>query len=191
VQNADARDADLPALTRTLIGRLRQGDNQAGALLDTLYRTRLLRFCQGYLGDREEAQDVVQEVFCRVLTSAAIPESFRAWVYQITRNRCLDLLRVRKRHGASEELPLDAELAAKLTGNLTRMVRQEQQKHLVRALQSLPMPQQEVIRLRYIEGLARAEIARVLEVPESVVKSRIFEGLEVLRRKASHLEGSS
>lgn len=191
MQNADARDADLPALTRTLIGRLRQGDNQAGALLDTLYRTRLLRFCQGYLGDREEAQDVVQEVFCRVLTSAAIPESFRAWVYQITRNRCLDLLRVRKRHGASEELPLDAELAAKLTGNLTRMVRQEQQKHLVRALQSLPMPQQEVIRLRYIEGLARAEIARVLEVPESVVKSRIFEGLEVLRRKASHLEGSS
>jgi len=188
VRQENPRDADQREVTRTLIHQLRQGDDQAGKLLDALYRCRLLRFCNGYLGDREEAEDVVQEVFCRVLTSGAVPECFRAWIYQIARNRCLDLLRIEKRRGGSEELPMDAQLAARLTGNLTRIVRLEQQRRLVHALASLPLHQQEVIRLRYIEGLSRAEIARVLEIEESVVKSRIYEGLEVLRRQAARAD---
>ena len=48
--------------------------------------------------------------------------------------------------------------------------------------------QREVLRLRYVEDLSRLEIAEVLDIPESVVKSRIFEGLKKLREHASRLE---
>jgi len=55
-------------------------------------------------------------------------------------------------------------------------------------VQSLEESQREVLRLRYVEDLSRTEIAEVLDIPESVVKSRIFEGLEKLREQASRLE---
>ena len=188
MKQGHAGGQDQAELTRTLICRLRQGDERAATLLDAIYRTRLLRFSQGYLGNRSEAEDVVQDVFYRVLASDVVPDRFRAWVYRITRNRCLDLLRARLHRGMEEELAKDLQLPAGLTGNLTRLVRQEQQEHLVRILKSLPMHQQEVIHLRYAEGLSRPEIAEVLGLAESVVKSRIFEGLEVLRRQAARPE---
>lgn len=80
---------------------------------------------------------------------------------------------------------------AHVTGDLTRIVRREQRDQLARLLKALPLQQQEVIRLRYTEGLSRAEIGRVLGVTESVVKSRIFEGLEALRRQAAHLDAKA
>jgi RNA polymerase sigma-70 factor, ECF subfamily len=176
-------------LTRTLIGQLRKGDAKAGMMLNSLYRNRLIRFSSEYLHSRQEAEDIVQDVFLRVLASDAVPDNFRAWVYRITRNLCLDHLRVRVHHGVGEELTPDAELPAALTGNLTRLVRQEQRENVIQALRSLPLQQQEPIRLRYEEDLSRAEIAQVLDLPESVVKSRIFEGLEVLRQRAARPNG--
>ena len=188
MKQGHADGQDQTDLTRTLICRLRQGDERAASLLDAVYRTRLLRFSQGYLGNRSEAEDVVQDVFYRVLASDVVPERFRAWVYRITRNRCLDLLRARLHRGAEEKLAEDLQLPAGVTGKLTRMVRQERQERLHRMLKSLPLHQQEVIRLRYAENLSRPEIAEVLDLAESVVKSRIFEGLEALRRQAARPE---
>lgn len=188
MKQGQAGGQDHTELTRTLICRLRQGDRQAGVLLDGLYRARLLRFGQGYLGNRSEAEDVVQDVFYRVLASDVVPDDFRTWVYRITRNRCVDLLRVRGHRGVVEELVEELELPVRLTGNLTHMVRQERQEHLARMVRSLPLDQQEVIRLRYTEGLSRPEIAEVLGLAESVVKSRICEGLEALRRQAARRE---
>ena len=56
-------------------------------------------------------------------------------------------------------------------------------------MNTLSEAQREAIRLRYVEDLSRAEIAEVLDLPESVVKSRLFESLKKLREQASLLEG--
>ena len=50
-------------LTPTLVAGLREGDPEAGKLLNTLYRERLIRFCWGYLGAIDEAEDAVQEIY--------------------------------------------------------------------------------------------------------------------------------
>jgi RNA polymerase sigma-70 factor, ECF subfamily len=186
-----ARKTQHAELTHSLILRLRQGDEKAGVLLDALYRAPLLRFCEGYIHSREGAEDVVQEVFVRVLTSDTVPDFFRAWLYQIARNRCLDLLRSSRRRPEPEELPTESHLPVEMTGNLTRLVGKEQQEHLLNALNAIPIHQQEVLRLRYAEDLSRAEIARILDLTEPVVKSRIFEGLEALRRQASSFDRKS
>jgi RNA polymerase sigma-70 factor (ECF subfamily) len=172
-------------LTPSLIVRLRDGEPEAGALLDRIYRKRVLQFCARYLGGQEAAEDVVQDVFCKVLSSPTIPDDFRAWLYEIARSRCLDVLRSRARKRDDQDLPNESQLAADLTGNLARLVRREQRSQLRRIMASLPANQREVLRLRHVDQLSRAEIAHVLDLPESVVKSRLYEGLERLRDHTS------
>ncbi len=178
-------------LTSELITQLRGSAPEAGALLDTLYRERLLRFCWGYLGSMEEAEDAVQDVCCRVLSTQNIPDSFRPWLYKIARNQCLTLLRRRsRRRQEGQVLPPESQIHELLTGQLTRLVRDEQRSRVNELVRALSDDQQEVLRLRYVEDLSRAEIAEVLEIPASVVKSRIFEGLKLLRDYAGHFEES-
>lgn len=181
---------DQPAdLTPELINRLRKGDAEAGLLLDRLYRDAMARFTFGYLGRIEEAEDAVQEIFCKVLAADVVPDNFRAWLYKIARNYCLNTIRNRNRRRGGAELPSDTRLWASQTGHLTRLVKIEQEDKLAELLANLTPEQQEALRLRYTEGLARAEIAEVLEITESVVKSRLFEGLKKLRESSDLMTG--
>lgn len=185
---AQTMDRHSPDLTPSLVAKLRGGDAQAGALLDAVYRQAMTRFCQGYLGRVEEAEDAVQEVFCKVLRAELVPSNFRAYLYKIARNHCRNVLRARDRRRDGLMLPPTSQLAGRSTGTLTRLVKQELRSRVIHLLGALPAAQGEVLRLRYAEGLSRAEIAYVLEVPESVVKSRLFEGLKKLREHTSLLD---
>lgn len=167
--------------TSTLVSSLREGNPEAGALLDELYRDALVRFCWGYLGQVEEAEDAAQDACYKVLTAKGIPDGFRPWLYKIARNHCLNLLRNRARHKDGVGLPTASHLDELLTGHLTRLVRKEQWDRVGELVRGLPESQREVLRLRYVEDLTRAEIAVVLEIAESLVKSRLFEGLKRLR----------
>lgn len=173
-----------PNLSHSILTRLRGGDPDAGRLLDELYRPAMLRFCLGYLHDPMESEDAVQEIFWRVLRSDALPDNFRPWLYKIARNHCIAVLRERKRHHAdrnplpTESIPLDQ------SGYLTRLVRAEAQHQLADLLAKLSPEENELLGLRYTEGLSRKEIADVMDEPETVIKSRLFEAIEKLRKLA-------
>jgi RNA polymerase sigma-70 factor (ECF subfamily) len=176
-----AAPQSLSDLTPALVTRLRDGDAAAGKLLCDLYHPPLMRFCFRYLGSQDEAEDVVQEVFLRVLNNDTQPVNFRAWVYKIARNRCLDVIRSRGRRVDDQDMPDASRIDAELTGCLTRLIRREQQAHLKRALAELPENQREVLHLRYAENLSRIEISEVLDIPEPIIKSRLYEGMVKLR----------
>ena len=127
-------------------------------------------------------------MFYKVLLATDVPDNFRAWVYRIARNHCLSVLRARARRGDQAGLPPASRLPANATGNLTRVVKQELQARIVHLLAALPPEQCEVVCLRHGEELSRAEIAYVLDIPESTVKSRLFRGLKKLREHTSLLE---
>jgi RNA polymerase sigma-70 factor (ECF subfamily) len=175
-------------LTPTLVVRLREGHDQAGQLLHELYWERLVGFCLRYVGSRDTAEDVVQDAFCKVLESPTVPEVFRAWIYRICRNRCLDLQRAARRHG-DETLPTGSFLAEDEDSPLSRMVDDEQRAHLRELVATLPEDQREVLMLRYVEGLSRAEAAEVLGISDKLVKSRLYHGLERLRLHRSLRDG--
>lgn len=179
---------DRNELASSLVARLRAGEPEAGALLDRLYRDALVRFCWGYLGRMDEAEDAVQDICFKVLSAKSFPEALRPWLYRTARNHCLNLLRCRARRPDRGVLPATSQIHDVLTGHLTRLVKSEQRSSVGELVGSLPEVQQEVLRLRYVEDLNRAEIADVLEISESVVKSRLFEGLKRLRELASFLE---
>jgi len=171
-----------------LVHHLRAGHDHAGPLLNLLYRDALQRFCWGYLGRLDEAEDAWQEVCYRVLTAERIPDSFRAWLYKIARNHCLNVLRSRANRKDGAPIAAESQVQEVLTGHLTRMVNQELRAQLASLVDRLSSEQREVLRLRYVEELSRAEIAEVLDLSESLVKSRIFEGLKRLREHAALLD---
>ncbi len=174
--------------TRSLIARLRAGDANAGELLDQCYRAAMLRFCARYLGDRQAAEDVVQEVFRKVLQTTEVPSNFRAWLYQIARNHCLSVRRTRVRRPEQRLESSDDSPPAELTGPLSRLARREDQSRLLHLVAALPEAHREVLRLRYTEGLSRAETAFVLSIPEPLVKSRLYEALQKLREHRSLMD---
>jgi len=146
-----------------------------------LHRRVLTRFCLGYLDDAEAAADAVQELFRKRLALAAPPRSDRAWLLRAARNHCLNLLRSRRRQRDGAPLPTGFDVAAPWTGPLTSLLKSERTDEVGRLLAALRDDERELLRLRYWDELSRGEIAELLGLEESVVKSRLFEALEKLR----------
>ena len=139
------------------------------------YGDRLLRSAYLMCGHSGNAQDIVQETFCRAL--AALPD-FRGeagvytWLFSIMRNVYLQQRRHERRffHFLSRQQrePHPAR------GPAEDCERQSEHAQLLAALQKLPVKQREIITLRYVDGLKIADIARILALPEGTVKSRLF-----------------
>ncbi|MBI3845555.1 MAG: RNA polymerase sigma factor [Planctomycetes bacterium] len=151
------------------------------AALERFDREAMLRFCRGYLGSNDDAEDAVQEIACKVLEAGGAASHPRAWLYALARNHCLNALRTRARRRVDPTSPSRLDLAADATGHLTRLVREENRAHLGEAVAKLTESQREILLLRYVEDLSRDEIAEALALPVSIVKSRLFEALESLR----------
>ncbi len=176
--------------TMGLLLRLRAGSDEAATLFSQLYREPLLRYCWGYLHNVHEAEDAFQEVTYKVLTTKTLPDRFRPWVYRVARNHCLNVIRKRARRQGHTVQEANSEVADMITGHLTRMVNNEVRQRVTELVAALPEAHQEVLRLRYVEELSRAEIAEILDIEESVVKSRLFEGLKKLRQYVANLDES-
>ncbi|MCC7293349.1 MAG: RNA polymerase sigma factor [Phycisphaerales bacterium] len=177
-----------PDMTPALVEALRAGDAKAGRVLADTYRVAIVRFCRGYLGSIEDAEDAAQDIFYKVIAARDVPGHFRAWLYRIARNHCLNLVRNRHRRRDHAALAAGDDVDAELTGQLTRMLRVEMGARVKEALALLPDSTAEALRMRYVEGLSRQEIADVLDLRESVVKSRLFEGLKIVRTRLVELQ---
>jgi RNA polymerase sigma-70 factor, ECF subfamily len=165
----------------TLYARLVGGDLTAFDRLYERYERPLHGFLCAQLGDRQEAEDVFHEAFMAVLRARdqrAKVRSFRAWLFQVARNLCLNRVRSRKRadralHGLAHE-PAAPALDEAAAGQGAAA--------LQAAVQRLPSPLGEVYQLR-AGGLSYEECASVLDVPIGTVKSRIHEMVRRLREE--------
>ena len=146
----------------------------------TEFRPAIVRYAFGYLGDAAAAEDAAQDVLMKALGAKSVPDNVRPWLYRIARNHCLNLLRNARVRG-EEALPERPTFADPATGHLSHLVRLENQAALVARVASLSHDHREVLDLRYGEDLSRDEIAHVLDLPPSAVKSRLYEAMKRLR----------
>ena len=181
-------DGQVRDMTPAGLERMRAGDAEAARLFDAIYRERLHRFCWGYLRNAEAADDAVQDVLHNVLRASDVPTHLRAWIYKIARHHCSNVLRSQARRRDGTVLTAPSQVDAALTGQLTRLVREEDLAQVRDLVLQLSATHQEVLRLRYVEGLAYAEIAEVLEVAASIAKSRVFEAMKKLREAVAQME---
>src|SRR5689334_21472813 len=161
------------------------GDPQAFGTLVDRYQTRLLNFINRTIGDRERAEDLVQEVFIRVfrhLHRFDPQKKFSTWIYTIASNLAKNELRNRSRNplvlfqamrkpGQDEERPLQFEDSASRPDD---MYRKRHLRALVdQATAQLPQHHREVFVLRELEGKSYEEIAEITDCNLGTVKSRL------------------
>ena len=175
-----------------LIGSLQSGDTDSLGVLVARWEQPLYRFVYRLLPRQEDARDVCQETFLRVLKKAHRFERgsrFSTWMYQIALNLCRDQMRRRKRWSLvlAENLEFDEEIlpadggVAVDTDPAQAVERRERRGAVLEALEQIPPDQREVLVLKEFEGLKFREIAEILRCPESTVKSRMYYGLNGLR----------
>jgi RNA polymerase sigma-70 factor, ECF subfamily len=159
-------------------------------LLDRLieqYQHRLLRYLIHLSGNRELAEDIFQETWIRVLERGSQYDAkyeFSTWLFSIARNLTID--HQRRKKPASLDGLLDEEENVSLDPPDTRpsafevAVQHEQAERISEALVGIPAEYREAVVLRFQEGLALEEIARVTRAPLGTVKSRLYRGLSAL-----------
>jgi RNA polymerase sigma-70 factor (ECF subfamily) len=150
----------------------------ARAWVSDLYRLHgaaLYRYALMILADREDAEDVVQQVFLSALRSGREVATPLEYLRRATRNECYSALRRRVRERgrrAGEDEWLEA--ADETAGEVERLA-------LSRALAELPPEQREVVHLKVYEGCSFPEIGLLLDVPANTAASRYRYALEKLR----------
>ncbi|MDQ3408386.1 MAG: sigma-70 family RNA polymerase sigma factor [Actinomycetota bacterium] len=154
-----------------LVALARRGNQAAFEALVGRYQARLLSFCRHMLSSREDAEDVLQEVFAASFNAMLAddrPINVRPWLYRIARNRSLNHLR---RHQAIGQDSMDVHLADHGTTTADRVQRREDFRQLVADVQELPETQRTALLLREIDALSYEQIAEAMETTVPSVKS--------------------
>lgn len=164
-----------------LVERIAQGDADAARCFVARHLDRLHGLAFRLLGNRADAEEVVQDVFLRVWEHAGRwrpgPARFETWMYRVTVNRCYDRLR-RRREVSADKLPERADTAP----DAAAMIHSSQVAARVReALEKLPERQRTAITLCHHQGLSNIEAAEILEVSVEAVESLLSRGRRKLR----------
>ncbi|OJT16968.1 RNA polymerase subunit sigma-24 [Archangium sp. Cb G35] len=173
----------------TLVKRVRDGDQRAFKLLVERYQRKVYAVALGMLKDKEEAMDVSQEAFVKVykyLDHFKGDSSFYTWLYRITVNICIDVMR-RKGASGGETEEFDESVVNDLsearigalgsrlgTNPQKSALRRELAEKIQEALAAVPEKHRAILLLREIEGMSYEDLSRTLDIPKGTVMSRLF-----------------
>jgi RNA polymerase sigma-70 factor (ECF subfamily) len=172
---------------QALLERIAGRDAHALADLYDRFAPVALALAARILGDRSEAEDVLQVVFTRVWQEAGRYDpskgSAASWLLSWIRNSAIDRLRRRDAlRRASARVPAGH-------GDETPAVSGEEREKVARALAELPADQRQALELAYFEGMTQTQIAQRLGEPLGTVKTRIRLGMNKLRQALPVLSG--
>ena len=179
----------------TLIARAREGDKNAQGKLVQMWYKRIYNFGYKFFFDHDLAMEVAQKTFIsmhRNIDGLQETTRFKSWLYTIAVNYCREELRKRKatrsvslhdlRPGESEE-SYRWEASSSRRENPEKQLRHSELSDLLQqCLMELSAEQREVVIMKEYEGLKFREIAETLNISENTVKSRMYYGLDGLKK---------
>ena len=195
----------MPTDDHSLVQRARSGDERAFRTLVERYQKKVYAVALGMVKDREEAMDVVQEAFVKVhrsLDTFKADATFYTWLYRITVNVCIDVIR---RRGAmrAEAVEFDErvghDLAEANLGAVSSQLGSNPEKSVLRrelgekiqeALEQIPEKHRAILLLRELDGLSYEELAQALEIPKGTVMSRLFHARAKVQKLLSESLGT-
>jgi len=188
-----------------LVERLRLQDESALADLSSLYGARIFQLAFRYVKNKEDAEEVVQDVLLKVFRKI---EAFRgdsalsSWIYRITFNTAMSRLRHTRAARMAEvpEMPLGADARGDMAprahepvdwSNLADegMLRRQMRERLFEAVEDLPAIYRAPVILRDLKGLSTEEASQRLRVKDQTLKSRLHRGRLLLRDRLSDFTG--
>lgn len=167
-----------------LIKRCRQGEQTAFRELFEMYKDRVYSTAMRMLGNELDAEDAAQDIFVKVFGSIhtfRFDSSPSTWIYRITFNTCLDILRHDRKFeqvDAIDDVPdylTASHMNEKMQGAVNSIIENE--------IQKLPEGYKTVFILYAIEGFKHEEIAKILEISPGTSKSQYFAAKSTLRKK--------
>ena len=181
--------------TDSLIERAREGDKHAQGRLVQVWYKRIYNYCYKFFVDHDLAMEASQKTFismCRNIESLQDAARFKSWMYKIAVNACRE---ENRKNQSKRAMNLDGTR----TGDATNSPRWEKALHrhenpeqqfqhqelsdlLQQCLMELSEEQREVVIMKEYEGLKFREIAEALNVSENTVKSRMYYGLDALKK---------
>jgi RNA polymerase sigma-70 factor (ECF subfamily) len=186
---------------QVLVDRISSGDSAAFQEFVDRYKKKIYYIAYDITGDQDDAEDVSQEVFIKVFRSL---KTFRrnakisSWLYQISVNASIDLLR---KKSSKPEKSMDdierADIQESLPGSSTRVQNPERsaedliiQKHISEALQKVSPKERSVFVMRHYNELKIREIAEILKVSQGTVKALFYRATRKLRKELSFYLGN-
>ncbi len=174
----------------TLVQRVRTGDQRAFKLLVERYQRKVYGVALGMMRNKEDARDVAQEAFVKVYRYVEFfkgDASFSTWLYRITTNICIDILRKRGATKGLTHIEFDEavkrDTAEAQIGALGSMLGTNPQKSALRkeladkineAMGQIPETHRQILLLREVEGMSYDDLSKTLNIPKGTVMSRLF-----------------
>jgi RNA polymerase sigma-70 factor (ECF subfamily) len=187
-----------------LLARLQAGDERAVADLATEYGSKIYQLAFRYLRNKEDAEEVTQDVLFKVYRKI---DAFRgdaalsSWIYRITFNAAMSRLRTGRQRPQDEErqavTPEGQEIGAPPPLDVAdwsdmadeHVLRRELRRRVFRAILALPAIYRAPVMLRDIHGLSTEEASAMLRVKDQTLKSRLHRGRLILRKQLTDFAG--
>ncbi len=191
---ADPKESSLLSMTCTdeeLVARSARGDADSFNQLIARWERPIYALAYRVIGREEDARDVCQETFLRAFRGIAAfkgQAKFSSWLYRIALNLCRDWIR-RERRTPVVQAPDGVDLTELVSerGPVESVedlvARQDMSRLLAKAMRALSDEQRTAVVLKEYQGLTFQEIADLLGCPLSTVKTRLYQGLTLLRRE--------
>jgi len=191
---------------RQLVEGIRSGDEAAIAQLSSFYGSRIFQLAFRYTRNREDAEEVAQDVLlkvCRNIGAFRGDSALSSWIYRITFNTAMSRLRASRARSVEVSadggwaFAADAEQKSTLPRDVPdwspladdEIMRAQLRKRLIKALRELPEIYRLPVLLRDVQGLSTEEASAVLRVKDQTLKSRLHRGRLILRDELAEFAG--
>lgn len=195
--NHRAREQDEPAIespseASSVSGKL-SSDKWLRRAIDQ-HEHLLVRYAHQFVGDVERARDVVQDAFLKLCDQERKREpdqerldgrSLTKWLYKVCRNRAIDVSRKEKRMKSAPPHEFEEQLDAEASSPDAAALEQERHVALLQQIATLPINQQEVLRLKFHGGLSYQEIAEVTGLSRTNVGYLLHKAISKLRQNVA------
>ena len=161
----------------------RMNESEAFSEMFRTYDKRIYFAALKFLGNRDEAADITQEVFVRAwrnLSSLDPSRPIFPWLYRITKNLCINRVKRKSGSEAGLEFPELQPGTDSVEGDL---LKKESRREIREAVMSLPDNHREIIILKHYDECSYEEMAEILGIPKGTVMSRLFNARKMLKQK--------
>ena len=168
------------------VARARAGDHGAFGILVDRHAPAIANYLWRFLSDPDDIDDLLQEIFLKAYLNLARFDpargTIRTWLFRIAANTGLDEIRRRQRD-ADRKAAVGAAWPLETDTLPAPEIESDTREHLRSALQSIPVPERQVVLLSFYHDLRFREIAQILDIPLGTVKSRMRSAMTRLRRE--------
>jgi len=193
-----------PQSDAVLLTRLQGGDERAVAELATTYGSKIYQLAFRYLRNKEDAEEVTQDVLYKVYRKADAfrgDAAFSSWIYRITFNAAMSRLRTARYQRAIDDdrqmVSVDGEAPTVTAREVAdwsnmadeRILRRQLRRRVFRAILALPAIYRAPVMLRDIQGMSTEEASAMLRVKDQTLKSRLHRGRLILRKQLADFAG--